>query len=518
MSSEVEHSHAHSHDHNEAVEDQPHDDHDQHDHHHHQVQEGHGHSHSHDHLNSTSTENHQHAHAHIVYNTPSDDQPQDIALWNNHPTTDDDRLTRAHGLLDHPHAENGQDFQHNDAVLLKLQRASMLCATFLLVEVIGGYLSGSLAILSDASHLCADLASFAVAMGASYLARLPKTAHHTFGLKRVESLAALLSMLSLALISVALGVEALRRIYIIVWHTTDDGTIQVEGFLMSGIAFLGVLVNVALAFVLGEHHVHLPSDGTTGCGSHHHAHNHPHNHEDCHDDQPADETTPLTSSGGHDHNNHSHEHSHRQTSQKISASDDPPRPIGAFIPFLPKNINLQAAYLHVLGDLAQSVAVLIAGLIIWAVPSWTIVDPLCTLLFCTLVGYSTVGVLRTSVAILLQEVPPSVDWKSVYDAIAQIDGVSNVHDLHIWSISHGIPILSVHCQATDPERAMEQIYCVCRDFGIVHTTIQVQAQSGGECITCTDRICRLCQYADQAKNGASGISEVAGATGDSSLA
>ena len=149
-----------------------------------------------------------------------------------------------------------------------------------------------------------------------------------------------------------------------------------------------------------------------------------------------------------------------------------------------------------LGDLAQSVAVLIAGLIIWAFPSWTIVDPLCTLLFCTIVGYSTVGVLRTSVAVLLQEVPPSVDWKSVYDAIENIEGVSDVHDLHIWSISHGIPTLSVHCKAEQPEQALEQIYTRCRDFGIVHATIQVQAQSG-ECVTCTDRICRLCQFAEE---------------------
>ena len=431
---------------------------------------------------------------------------------------DAQRLDKSHGLLDHAHENDG-------VVLRKLQRASLLCLTFLLVEVTGGLLSGSLAILSDASHLCADLASFAVAIGASYLASLPKTANHTFGLKRVESLAALLSMLSLAFISVALGVEAIRRIYKIVIHDDDD--IQVAGFLMSGIAFIGVLVNVALAFVLGEHHVHLPSD-TGGCGSHDHGHSHgheghgdrsksttgnsnnqtatscssghdhghSHNHETTNNDQTAHEGTALLAASGSNDvtttNNSSHEHVH----EHVDAERSHDHAVGAPIPFLPKNINLQAAYLHVLGDLAQSVAVLIAGLIIWAFPSWTIVDPLCTLLFCTIVGYSTVGVLRTSVAVLLQEVPPSVDWKSVYDAIENIEGVSDVHDLHIWSISHGIPTLSVHCKAEQPEQALEQIYTRCRDFGIVHATIQVQAQSG-ECVTCTDRICRLCQFAEE---------------------
>ena len=84
----------------------------------------------------------------------------------------------------------------------------------------------------------------------------------------------------------------------------------------------------------------------------------------------------------------------------------------------------------------------------------------------------------------------------MYDAIEGIEGVSDVHDLHIWSISHGIPTLSVHCKAAEPEQALEQIYTKCRDFGIVHATIQVQAQSG-ECVTCTDRICRLCKFAEE---------------------
>ena len=140
--------------------------------------------------------------------------------------------------------------------------------------------------------------------------------------------------------------------------------------------------------------------------------------------------------------------------------------------------------------------------IIWAFPSWTIVDPICTLIFCAIVGYSTIGVLRTSVAVLLQEVPPSVDWKEVFDAIEGIEGVSDVHDLHIWSISHGIPTLSVHCKAAEPELALEQIYTQCRDFGIVHATIQVQSQSG-ECVTCTDRICRLCKFAEEKEEAVS---------------
>ena len=89
-----------------------------------------------------------------------------------------------------------------------------------------------------------------------------------------------------------------------------------------------------------------------------------------------------------------------------------------------RNINLQAAYLHVLGDLAQSVAVLIAGLVIWWKPTWQVVDPICTLLFCALVFYSTLGVLRSSISVLLEEVPPHVSWRDVHDDIQAVEGVT----------------------------------------------------------------------------------------------
>lgn len=153
-----------------------------------------------------------------------------------------------------------------------------------------------------------------------------------------------------------------------------------------------------------------------------------------------------------------------------------------------RNINLHAAYLHVLGDLAQSVAVLISGLIIWFQPTWTIIDPIATLLFCAMVFYSTLGVLRSSISVLLEEVPPNVSWKDVYDAIESIEGVENVHDLHIWSISDSIPSLSVHAHSDDPQLAMEQIYRVVKNKGIKHATIQVQSKDQ-VCVTCAGEGC-----------------------------
>mmetsp|Transcript_7342 Transcript_7342/g.12180 ORF Transcript_7342/g.12180 Transcript_7342/m.12180 type:complete len:475 (+) Transcript_7342:270-1694(+) len=455
------------------------------------------------------------------------------------------------------HSQDADAAQRKD-VLRRLYMATCLCGTFLIIEIIGGYLSGSLAVLSDAAHLFADLASFGIAIIANHLASLPATDQHTFGLKRSESLAALFSMLSLALVSLWLAAEAVRRLY------QSDGA--VDGKLMSGVAGIGVFVNIALAFVLGvENHIHLPgahghdhSHGHGGgCSSHDDHADEGHNHDDAknvksdghgscggggggggHDHshghnngtaaavaKVTTETTPLTSSShehSHAHNNtapavavatettalksgnHDHSHAHSSGGACTSNSHDHHETmhveklhIDEVLPddddyapqALPRNINLDAAYLHVLGDLAQSVAVLIAGVVIWFKPEWRIVDPICTLFFCTVVFYSTLGVLRSSISVLLEEVPPNISWREMLEKIQNVEGVDNVHDLHIWSISHGQPTLSVHCSTLgDPEKALERIYDVIKKKGIRHATVQVQA-NGLDCVTCADSPC-----------------------------
>lgn len=151
------------------------------------------------------------------------------------------------------------DEEHRREVLRKLKTASLLCLAFFVVEVVGGLLAGSLAVLSDAAHLSADLAAFVVAIGGSHVASLPATDCHTFGLKRIESLAALFSAGSLAALSVGLALVALRRIWVLCYDPEEAE--QVDGKLMSTIAFIGVIVNVVLAYVLGEDHIHMVVSG-----------------------------------------------------------------------------------------------------------------------------------------------------------------------------------------------------------------------------------------------------------------
>merc|ERR1712238_188289 len=257
---------------------------------------------------------------------------------------------------------------------------------------------------------------------------------------------------------------------------------DVDGKFMSIIAAIGVLVNIALAIVLGGAHPELPGGGHDHAG---------HDHGDGHEHGDHDDHGGGHGHGSHDHKSHDHgaahdhasEHAGEATPLTVASGGD-----GATKKKEEKrNVALQAAYLHVLGDLLQSFAVLVAGLIIWFFPSPNVrvIDPIATLLFCIVVFYSTLGVIRSSISIILEEVPPETDWQTVYEDLSSVDGVSQVHDLHIWSISHGVSALSVHCQATNPEQALKTILgkAVCGKHNIAHPTIQIQQSSSDpECL------------------------------------
>ena len=287
-------------------------------------------------------------------------------------------------------------------------------------------------------------------------------------------------MLSLAFVSIGLAYEAVRRL---LYPAEED----IDGPLMSGIATIGVIVNVVLAIVLGEDHVHMP-------GAHAHSHDGDHDTGGCSGhDHKADKPHQGHSHASHDH---SHGHGHDHESQTLLGHDHHSHTTSANslhsdelrVQSAPKrNINLHAAYLHVLGDLAQSAAILIAGLVIWVRPDWQIIDPICTLFFCTLVFLSTLNVVRSSIAVLLEEIPPSVSWQKVYEMICNVEGVTDVHDLHIWCISHDDIALSVHCHSSNPF-VLREVDKACSEFGIHHNTIQVQTEEG-PCITCEKTGC-----------------------------
>lgn len=268
-----------------------------------------------------------------------------------------------------------------------------LTATYTVAEVIGGLLTGSLALLADAGHMLSDSGSIVVALIAISLARRPATAKRSFGFKRAEILAALFNGVTLVAISIWIFIEAIDRL---------ANPPQVLGGWMLAIAVGGVVINVAGALLLAR--------GDRG------------------------------------------------------------------------SLNLQAALRHVIADLLGSVGVIVAAIVILTT-GWAYADPLISVLIGVLVAASSWGVLRESVLILLEATPSGIDAEEVEAKMLSVRGVTDVHDLHIWTITSGFPALAAHVLVERGEnchgkrRELERL--LDAEFHIDHTTLQVDHVNEG---------------------------------------
>ncbi|CAB3401534.1 unnamed protein product [Caenorhabditis bovis] len=142
-----------------------------------------------------------------------------------------------------------------------------------------------------------------------------------------------------------------------------------------------------------------------------------------------------------------------------------------------KNVNVRAALIHVIGDLVQSIGVLVAALII-KFTGWTLADPICTFLFSIIVLFTTITVMRDIIFVLMEATPRHFDLQDIKKALSGLDGVRGVHDLHLWSIGMDMTAFSVHLALESNQRAMETVAAarslVRRQFGVNVATVQVE--------------------------------------------
>jgi cobalt-zinc-cadmium efflux system protein len=263
------------------------------------------------------------------------------------------------------------------------------------VELVGAWVSGSLALLADAGHLVTDAAAVAVALSASYVATLQPTARRTYGLHRVEILAALVNAFVLLGVCGYLAVVGIRRL-------VDPADVDTGPMLV--FALVGCAVNAGSLSLLAA---------------------------------------------------------------RRSAS-----------------LNMRGAYLEVLGDLVGSVLVVVAALVIMAT-GFLRADPLASLVIAVLILPRSFGLLRDAVAVLLETTPAHLDLDDVRDHLLQVAGVVDVHDLHAWTITSGMPVLSAHVTVTDrclAQRGVGSLLdefsgCVAGHFAVDHVTFQIEPQS-----------------------------------------
>jgi cobalt-zinc-cadmium efflux system protein len=144
-------------------------------------------------------------------------------------------------------------------------------------------------------------------------------------------------------------------------------------------------------------------------------------------------------------------------------------------------LNVRAAMLHVLADLASSAGVVLAGIVVLTT-GWEYADPIAGLVIGGLVIASTFRVLRETLGVLLEEAPAGMDTRAVGAAMASTDGVVGVHDLHLWTITSGFPALSAHvlvAAGADCHAIRRELEVLLRDrFELTHTTLQVEHAPG----------------------------------------
>lgn len=274
----------------------------------------------------------------------------------------------------------------------KLSYAAGFCLLFMIAEVIGGYFANSLAIMTDAAHLLSDLAGFFISIFALWVSTRPATSRMSFGFHRAEILGAILSVLLIWLLTGFLLWEAVRRI---------QKPQPVNGRLMLIVSAIGLLINIIMGYILYQADVG-HSHGLSGAHSHSHGGSDDHAHEHAHSHGGHDEAHNHGHAHGQNGIDKHHDNSRRRTkrypqdqSQKHGQSkrehdfgDEPnagsklvqrdrqitisygtdskdgckeDKDHGPTDKKSVKNINVESAFIHVVGDALQSLGVMMAA-------------------------------------------------------------------------------------------------------------------------------------------------------------
>ena len=333
----------------------------------------------------------------------------------------------------------------NKVAMFKLKIISTVCCSFMIIEFICGYLAGSLAIMSDATHLLSDLAGFLISLFSLIVAMKPADRNFTFGYHRFEVLGALASILIIWGLTVWLLMAAIWRIK----HPNP-----IVGFLMVCIAAGGLLFNLIMNRVLAYNPVVNSMDSGMGAIKKNSEDEIEINNLDNNNDNNLKESLLDKNEIGQEELDHN-----------LKADDNP---------------VIRAAYIHILGDMIQSAGVLIAALIIYFFqdthPGVRIVDPICTFCFAIVVLCTTFPVSRDCFYVLLESTPRDLDIESLYNELGAIEGVISVHDIHLWNISIGRPSIALHIICESPKDTLKIATQTCKNYGIKHCTIQTETR------------------------------------------
>lgn len=301
----------------------------------------------------------------------------------------DDHAGHGHG--EHSHAHDLREASRRNLLI-----SLVLITGYMFAEIVGGILSGSLALLADAGHMATDAGAIGLALGAMWISQREASPERTFGFYRVEVLAAMLNVIALWLIVAWIFFEAYHRFTIEETHV-DGGPVLIVG---TG----GLIVNIIAALILHR-------------------------------------------SSGH-------------------------------------SLNAEGAFQHVLADLLGSVGVIVAAVLILAF-EWHLADPIISMIIGVLILVASRGLLLQVFHVLIEGTPEHIDVYELCNDIEEVEGVTLIHDVHVWTITSQSESFSAHV-LIDPshEGDVDVMITEMQDiahnrYGIEHVTIQVESTLDG---------------------------------------
>ncbi|MCQ2819884.1 MAG: cation diffusion facilitator family transporter [archaeon] len=344
----------------------------------------------------------------------------------------------------------------NRSAMKKLIFICCFCCSFMTIEFIGGYFAGSLAIMTDAAHLLSDLAGFLISMFSLYIATKPANGGYTYGYHRAEVIGAMCSILIIWLLTIWLITEAIQRIL----HPHE-----IKGKLMILIASLGLIFNIIMSQILSYNPLPNAMDGQNITNI---TNNNENNEEkkmnNCNEDEEDSDQSHLIK-----------KKSKKETEENKTMNAN-------------KNLVIRAAYIHIIGDMIQSLGVLIAAIIIEIFQNnyqrIRIVDPICTFIFAIIVLCTTIPVSINCFAILMETTPDGISIEEFYEELLKINDIIEVHDIHIWSISVGRNCITAHIVSKDKKNSLKSINELCKKYNLNHSTIQIEEKDEGDICTC----------------------------------
>ncbi|XP_071356994.1 proton-coupled zinc antiporter SLC30A2 isoform X2 [Trachinotus anak] len=356
----------------------------------------------------------------------------------------------------HDNSRAQEDREREKKVARKrLYVVSVICLIFMIGEILGGYFAGSLAVMTDAAHLLVDFTSFIISLLSLWLSSRPATHKLSYGWHRAEILGALLSVFTIWLVTGVLVYLAVERLI------SDD--FEIEGTIMLITSGCAVLANIIMALTLHQ-------------SGHGHSHGGLSSHGHSHSDKKRKRYNQISN---HTHSNDDHE----DVEQK--GADHGRRAQQA-------NASVRAAFVHVVGDLLQSLSVLVSAIIIFFKPEYKIADPICTFLFSILVLCTTFTIMRDILIVLMEGTPTGVKYSEVRDGLLAVKGVTAVHNLHIWALTMNQAVLSAHVavdESVDAQTVLREMTQSCFSSHNFHSvTIQMERQADLKpgCTLCVD--------------------------------